>query len=100
MAPDETDPVVEIPITDTLDLHTFSPREVGPLIEDYLSQCHEAGIREVRIIHGKGKGVQRRRVQALLSRSSLVEAYHDADSGGGGWGATIASLKGPKTSVN
>lgn len=86
-------PVVKMPITDTLDLHTFSPAEIEPLITDYLGECLKEGIGEVRIIHGKGKGVQRRRVQSLLSQNPLVESYQDADLGGGGWGATIAVLK-------
>lgn len=86
-------PVVKMPITDTLDLHTFSPAELEPLIGDYLGECLKKGISQIRIIHGKGKGVQRRRVQSLLSQSPLVESYHDADPGGGGWGATIAVLK-------
>ncbi len=82
-----------MPITDTLDLHTFSPAELEPLIEDYLKACLKRGILEVRIIHGKGAGVQRRRVRSALSRNPLVQSYHDADLGGGGWGATIAVLK-------
>lgn len=90
---DDPIPAVRVPVTDTLDLHTFSPAEVEPLLEDYMEACLKEGIREVRIIHGKGKGVQRRRVQSLLSRSPLVQSYHDADPGGGGWGATIAVLR-------
>jgi DNA-nicking Smr family endonuclease len=88
----EADRVVRIPITDTLDLHAFSPADVAPLLEDYLEACVERGLREIRIIHGRGKGVQRRRVQSLLSRSSLVQSFRDADPGGGGWGATVAVL--------
>jgi len=91
--PDESVPAVRMPITGTLDLHTFSPRDLEPLLEDYLEECLERGITEVRIIHGKGKGIQRRRVQSLLSRSPMVESYRDADPGGGGWGATIAVLR-------
>ncbi len=84
---------VRMPITDTLDLHTFSPAELEPLLDDYLEACLKEGIQEVRIIHGKGRGVQRRRVQSVLSRSPLVQSYHGADPGGGSWGATIAVLK-------
>jgi dsDNA-specific endonuclease/ATPase MutS2 len=83
---------VRMDITDTLDLHTFSPAELEPLLEDYMEECLKLGITEIRIIHGKGKGIQRRRVQSVLSRSPLVQSYHDADPGGGGWGATIAVL--------
>ena len=86
-------PVVKMPITDTIDLHTFSPAELEPLLKDYMEECLKEGIYEIRIIHGKGKGVQRRRVQSLLSRSPLVDSYHEADARGGGWGATIAVLK-------
>ncbi len=93
--PRQTSPegAVRIPITDTLDLHAFAPAELNPLLEDYLEACLNEGILEVRIVHGKGRGVQRRRVQSFLSRSPLVESYHDADLRGGGWGATIAILK-------
>jgi len=84
---------VRMAITDTLDLHTFSPTELEPLVKDYLEECLKRGIGEVRIIHGKGKGVQRGRVHSLLSRSPVVQSYHDADLGGGGWGATIAVLR-------
>ena len=88
----EADRVVRIPITDTLDLHAFAPADVAFVLEDYLEACVERGLREVRIIHGRGKGVQRRRVQSFLSRSSLVQSFRDADPGGGGWGATLAVL--------
>jgi DNA-nicking Smr family endonuclease len=91
--PEDPLAAMTIPITDSLDLHTFSPAEIEPLIQDYCEACLKKGIHEVRIIHGKGMGVQRRRVQSLLSRNPLVESYHDADPRGGGWGATIAVLK-------
>jgi len=84
---------VKMPITDTLDLHTFSPAELEPLIEDYLEECLKRGIHEIRIIHGKGRGVQRRRVQSILSRSPLIQSHHAPDPGGGGWGATVAVLR-------
>ncbi len=84
---------VRIPVTDTLDLHTFDPAELDPLLEDYLEACLNQGIFEVRIVHGKGRGVQRRRVQSFLSRSPLVQSYHDADLRGGAWGATLATLR-------
>ena len=85
---------VTMPITGTLDLHTFSPAEIVPLMEDYLAACLEKDIHEVRIIHGKGTGVQRRRVHSFLSKNPWVSAFRDADPGGGGWGATLVSLKG------
>jgi DNA-nicking Smr family endonuclease len=90
---DDSPEPVTMPITGTLDLHTFSPAEIVPLMEDYLEACLEKGIHEVRIIHGKGTGVQRRRVHSFLSKSPWVQSFHDADPGGGGWGATLVSLK-------
>ncbi len=86
------DPVV-IPITGELDLHTFSPRELAPLLEDYLLACWEQGLTQVRIIHGKGTGQLKARVRSLLAKNPLVLAATDADGASGGWGATIVSLK-------
>ena len=78
---------------DTLDLHTFSPREVAPLVGDFLDLCEQAGITRARIIHGKGTGVLRQRVRALLARDPRVLAYGDASVDGGGWGATVVELR-------
>jgi len=83
---------IHIPIDGTLDLHMFSPRDAGSVVEEYLSVCHEKGILDVRIIHGKGKGVLRRTVHALLERHPLVLDFR-LDSGSSGWGATIVRLK-------
>lgn len=80
-------------IDGTLDLHTFSPRDLKYLIPDYLAECHIKEIYQVKIIHGKGKGNLRRSVHALLERSSLVEGYRLADLFDGSWGATVVSLK-------
>jgi len=85
--------VVEIPIEDWIDLHTFSPKEIPSLLEDYLSECQKKGFREVRIIHGKGKGVQRARVHSFLEKSPLVESFRQAPGEAGSWGATLVSLK-------
>ncbi len=91
---DEADTgVVEIPIEDWIDLHTFSPKEIPSLLEDYLSECQKKGYREVRIIHGKGKGVQRARVRSFLEKSPLVESFKQAPVEAGSWGATIVTLK-------
>jgi DNA-nicking Smr family endonuclease len=87
---------IRVPITDTLDLHTFRPAEVAPLLDDYLEACIEKAIFEVRIIHGKGSGRLRQRVQALLSNHPLVEGVRDAPPEGGGWGATLARLRRPR----
>ena len=85
------DPVV-LPITDVLDLHTFHPRDVPLLLDDYFDECRAHGIVAVRLIHGKGSGVLKRRVHAILSRHPLVADFRDAPLGAGGWGATLVSL--------
>ena len=84
---------IKIPIADVLDLHTFRPRDIPDLLEDYFSECLRAGINSVRIIHGKGKGIQKRRVQALLKTNSHVMAFKDAPPEAGGWGATVVELR-------
>jgi DNA-nicking Smr family endonuclease len=86
------DPVV-LPLEDSLDLHAFAPKDVAGVVEEYLEQCRLAGLSEVRLIHGRGKGVQRKIVQSLLARHPLVLAYQDAPAEAGGWGATIVRLK-------
>jgi DNA-nicking Smr family endonuclease len=85
--------VIRIPIEDWIDLHTFSPKEIPYLLEDYLTECQKKGFTEVRIIHGKGKGVQRNIVHSFLRKSPLVESFRDASLEAGSWGATIAILK-------
>jgi DNA-nicking Smr family endonuclease len=85
--------VQEFPIDGTLDLHTFAPSEVGELVPEYLAACAARGIRSVRIVHGKGTGVLRRSVEALLARSELVASFRPADEGAGGWGATLVVLR-------
>lgn len=79
---------IELPLSDTLDLHTFRPKELPELLDDWLAACQEAGFEEVRIIHGKGKGVLRNRVQGLLGRHPLVAAFYLDHPG-----ATVARLK-------
>ena len=83
---------VEFEVTDVLDLHTFPPKEVKALVEDYLELAWEKGLRELRIIHGKGIGVQRRTVRKVLERHSRVVSYGDPPGHGGGWGATWVTL--------
>jgi DNA-nicking Smr family endonuclease len=83
--------VKEIPIEHTIDLHTFNPRDIKSVVEEYIRAAHEAGLREVRLIHGRGRGVQRGIVQAALEKHPLVETFEDAfDSH---LGATVAVLK-------
>jgi len=84
---------IRIPIEDRIDLHTFSPREIPSLLEEYLKECIKAGIYEVRIIHGKGTGYQRKMVHAFLGKSPLVQSFHSAPAVSGGWGATVAQLR-------
>ncbi|HTT70753.1 MAG TPA: Smr/MutS family protein [Anaeromyxobacteraceae bacterium] len=84
---------VELPIDGTLDLHAFRPGEVGDLLPEWLEACRARGILEVRIIHGKGQGVLRRTVQALLARSPAVLRFSTADETAGGFGATLATLR-------
>ena len=86
---------VEVPITDVLDLHTFAPREVAGLVADYLEECAARGFAAVRIIHGKGTGTLRRIVHGVLGRHPAVVAYSLADGSGGGWGATLVTLRTP-----
>ena len=83
---------VAIPITDVFDLHTISPRDVKLVVEEYLRQAQIAGFRSVRIIHGKGIGVQRELVRAILARTPFVLDWTDAPPEAGGLGATIVRL--------
>ncbi len=83
---------IRMPIDGVLDLHTFRPSELPDLLDDYLEACRQAGIQQVRIIHGKGTGILRRRVRAVLQKHPDVRSYQDAPPEAGGWGATIATL--------
>ncbi len=90
------DDPVRVPIDDTLDLHTFSPREVQDVTEEYLRAARAAGLREVRLIHGRGRGVQRAAVHAVLARLPWVVRAFEAPSDRGGWGATVVILEAAK----
>src|SRR5438093_13637862 len=83
---------VEIAITDVIDLHTIPPRDVKPVVEEYLHQAYQAGFRSVRIIHGKVIGVQREIVRSVLTRTKYVLNWKDAPPDAGGLGATIVNL--------
>ena len=85
-------PIV-LPITDALDLHVFEPKEIASVVEEYLEECRRMGFFEVRVIHGKGIGVQRSIVRSVLNKHPAVASYQDAPIGAGGWGATIVRLK-------
>ncbi len=93
MGDDADDDVVVLPIEDSIDLHTFQPREIPEVVESYLEAAVERGFREVRIIHGRGKGVQRARVRAALERSPFVADFRDGTAQRGGWGAQIVWLR-------
>ncbi len=86
------DPVA-LPLDGTLDLHAFAPCEVGSLVPEWIAACAEAGLRELRIVHGKGTGALRERVHALLARDPRVESFRLAGEDGGGWGATLVVLR-------
>jgi DNA-nicking Smr family endonuclease len=90
--PPFSDPVV-LPLEDSIDLHPFQPKDIPSVVEEYLQQCIDAGILEVRLIHGKGKGVQRNIIRALLEKHANVESFHDAALEAGSWGATVVILK-------
>jgi dsDNA-specific endonuclease/ATPase MutS2 len=89
----EDDEPVRIPITDVFDLHTIPPRDVHAVVEEYLIEAHRMGYRALRIIHGRGIGVQREMVRSVLSRTAFVTEFHDAPAEAGGWGATIVTLR-------
>ena len=84
---------IEIPIDGVLDLHTFNPKEVKPLLYDYIAACRGKEIFSLRIIHGKGTGVLKKRVQAILKAHPDMDSFTDAPSHAGGWGATLVELK-------
>ena len=86
-----TEPVV-IEFSDVIDLHSIPPRQVRQVVEDYIEEAHERGVEWVRIIHGKGVGVQREIVRSILARSPFVVDFRDAPPEAGGWGATLVTL--------
>lgn len=85
--------LVVLPIEDSIDLHPFHPKDIPSVLEEYLEQCREAGIYEVRVIHGRGKGVQRQIVRSMLEKHPYVLCFKDAAAESGGWGATVVQLR-------
>ena len=97
-----TDPVdspfdepIVLPLEDSIDLHAFAPRDIPSVVEEYIHECHLAGLYEVRVIHGRGKGVQRQIVRSVLEKNPLVSSFKDAAAESGGWGSTAVVIKGP-----
>jgi len=91
--PDDAPDLVHVPIEDALDLHSFRPADIPSVVEEYLRQAHARGFAEVRLIHGRGIGVQRAIVQSLLAGHRLVASYADAPEERGGRGATLVTLR-------
>ena len=91
---------IQIPIEDVLDLHTFRPQDIADLLENYFDECIKAGIFLVRVIHGKGKGIQKRQVQRILQNNPAVKSFMDAPPEAGGWGATLVQLKPPANNID
>jgi dsDNA-specific endonuclease/ATPase MutS2 len=87
------DEPVRIPITEVFDLHSVQPKQVEEVVEAYLEEARRMGMKTVRIIHGRGIGVQRQIVRAVLARTPFVAAFGDAPPEAGGWGATVVRLK-------
>ena len=87
------DEPVRIPIGDIFDLHTVSPRDVEGVVEEYLNEANKLGLKALRIIHGRGIGVQREMVRSILSKTPFVASFSDAPLEAGGWGATVVTLR-------
>jgi dsDNA-specific endonuclease/ATPase MutS2 len=88
-----SDDPVRIPVTDVFDLHSVAPRDVEGVVEEYLEEARRLGLRALRVIHGRGIGVQRETVRRVLARTAFVESFADAPPEAGGWGATIVTLR-------
>ncbi|HUJ22340.1 MAG TPA: Smr/MutS family protein [Bryobacteraceae bacterium] len=88
-----SDEPVPIPVTDVFDLHSVPPRDVKGVVEAYLEEAHKLGLKALRIIHGRGIGVQREIVRGVLARAEFVASFRDAPAEAGGWGATIVTLR-------
>ncbi len=94
MLPDDPFPEpIPIPVEDVLDLHTVTPKDIKTVVEEYLFEANRLGLKALRIIHGRGIGVQRETVRGVLARTPFVVAYGDAPMEAGGWGATVVTLR-------
>ena len=94
MTEDEPEEPLKLPITQELDLHAFAPRDVPSVVEEYVRACREEGLTLVRLVHGRGRGVQRAEVRRVLQRMTAeVESFGDAPPASGGWGATLVRLR-------
>jgi dsDNA-specific endonuclease/ATPase MutS2 len=88
----DKDEVIRIRIEDVLDLHSIPPRDVEPVVDEYLEEAHRMGMKALRIIHGRGIGYQRETVRKILARKKFVLSFQDAPMEAGGWGATVITL--------
>lgn len=93
VAAEDDEPIAVLEIEDWIDLHGFRPRDIPSVVESYLEAAAARGLREVRLIHGRGTGFQRRRVHEVLAAHPLVERFAEAPPSRGGWGATLAWLR-------
>jgi dsDNA-specific endonuclease/ATPase MutS2 len=93
MSPEPFEEPISIPITDVFDLHSVSPRDAKDAVEAYLEEANSLGFKALRIIHGRGIGVQREMVRKILARTPFVADFADAPAEAGGWGATVVTLK-------
>jgi DNA-nicking Smr family endonuclease len=91
--PEDPNEAVVLPIEDAIDLHAFGPKDIPSVVESYLEAARERGLREVRIIHGRGKGIQKERVRQVLGRNPHVAHFEEATPERGGFGATVVKLK-------
>lgn len=95
--PESCDDAIVVPIEDALDLHGFRPRDVLDVVDAYLDAARDRGWVEVRLIHGRGKGVQRAQIRRMLADDRRVARFEEAPPGRGGWGATLVWLRGTGT---
>ena len=82
-----------LPVEDVLDLHSVSPKDIGPVVEEYLAEARRLGFKALRIIHGRGIGVQRETVRRILASTAFVRDFRDAPAEAGGWGATVVTFE-------